>query len=253
MVDFLPLVDCMERRLSASSCFLNQGGKLQLLNSVISSMPIYYLCSLHIPVGIIKQLERIQRQCLWRRYDKDSGKSLASWDLVCRPKRKGGWGVINLSIQNEALLLKQLHNFYNRVQVPWVQLIWNTYYHNRIPHAIELYGSFWWKDICQLLDKFIVVSNCTFGDGITALFWLDNWRDNQQQLLAHNFARLFSFAKDSLISVHEVLQTDELLSLFHLPLSTEAYGELQLLSQIVVDYLDRDQTADVWSWGFGKG
>ena len=61
MVDFLPLVDCMERRLTASSCFLNQGGKLQLLNSVISSLPIYFLCSLHIPAGIIKKLERIQR------------------------------------------------------------------------------------------------------------------------------------------------------------------------------------------------
>ena len=28
IVDFLPLVDCMERRLTASSCFLTQGGKL---------------------------------------------------------------------------------------------------------------------------------------------------------------------------------------------------------------------------------
>ena len=54
MVDFLPLVDCMERRLTASSCFLTQGGNLQLLNSVISSMPIYLLCSLQVPNGIIK-------------------------------------------------------------------------------------------------------------------------------------------------------------------------------------------------------
>ena len=59
IVDLLPLVDCMERRLTANSCFLTQGGKLQLLNFVISSMPIYLLCSLHIPAGIIKQLQRI--------------------------------------------------------------------------------------------------------------------------------------------------------------------------------------------------
>ena len=78
MVDFLPLVDCMERRLTTSSCFLNQGGKLQLLNSVISSVPVYFLCSLHIRAGIIKQMERIQRQCLWRKYGQDSGKSLAA-------------------------------------------------------------------------------------------------------------------------------------------------------------------------------
>src|SRR4051812_33657286 len=132
-------------------------------------------------------------------------------------------------------------------------MIWNTYYHNRIPHATDLCGSFWWKDICQLLDKFIAVSKCTFGDGITARFWLDIWRDNQQQLLAHTWARLFSFAKDSTISIHEVLQTDELLTLFYLPLSVEAFEELQLLRHLVMDHLAEDQSPDVWSLGFGTG
>nr|XP_040258456.1 uncharacterized protein LOC120975813 [Aegilops tauschii subsp. strangulata] len=67
MVDFMPLVDCMERRMTASSSFLNQGERLQFLNSALSSMPIFFLCSLAVPAGILKQLERIQRQCLWRR------------------------------------------------------------------------------------------------------------------------------------------------------------------------------------------
>ena len=64
---------------------------------------------------------------------------------------------------------------------------------------------------------------------------------------------LFSFAKDSTISVHEVLQTDELLTLFHLSLSVEAFEELQLLRQMVMDHLAGDQSPDVWSWGFGTG
>ena len=49
IVDLLPLVDCMERRLTASSWFLPQGSRLQLVNSVISSLPIFFLCSLSIP------------------------------------------------------------------------------------------------------------------------------------------------------------------------------------------------------------
>ena len=53
---------------------------------------------------------------------------LAAWPMVQRPKEKGGLGVINLRIQNDALLLKQLHKFYSRHDVPWVNLIWNTYY-----------------------------------------------------------------------------------------------------------------------------
>ena len=66
IIDFMPLVDSVERRLSVSSAMLNQGSRLQLLTSVLTSMPIYFLCSLHIPPGIIKQLDRIFRQCLWR-------------------------------------------------------------------------------------------------------------------------------------------------------------------------------------------
>ena len=53
IVDFMPLVDTLERRLTASSCMLNQGSRLQLLTSVLTSMPIYFLCSLQLPPGII--------------------------------------------------------------------------------------------------------------------------------------------------------------------------------------------------------
>ena len=47
--DLLPLVDRIERRLSATSYLLNQGSRLQLLQSALTSMPIYFLCSLSIP------------------------------------------------------------------------------------------------------------------------------------------------------------------------------------------------------------
>jgi hypothetical protein len=66
IVDLMPLVDIVERRLSCSSSMLNRGSKLLLLALVLTSMPIYFLCTLSIPPGIIKQLDRIFRQCLWR-------------------------------------------------------------------------------------------------------------------------------------------------------------------------------------------
>ena len=67
IIDLMPLVDNIERRLSVSSAMLNQGSKLQLLTSVLTSMPIYFLCNLHIPPGIIKQLDMIFRQCALER------------------------------------------------------------------------------------------------------------------------------------------------------------------------------------------
>ena len=96
--------------MTASSSFLNQGERLQFLNSALSSMPIFFLCSLAVPAGILKQLERIQRQCLWRRNRGQPAPSLAAWDLICRPKNRGGLGILNLGSQNVALLIKHANN-----------------------------------------------------------------------------------------------------------------------------------------------
>jgi hypothetical protein len=51
-----------------------------------------------------------------------------AWDLVCLPKKEGGLGVIRLQTHNDALLLKNLHNFFNKQDIPWAHLIWEKYY-----------------------------------------------------------------------------------------------------------------------------
>jgi hypothetical protein len=96
--------------------------------------------------------------------------SLAAWSMVCKPKDRGGLGILNLKLQNEGLLLKYLHNFYNKVDTPWVHLLWNTYYAGRIPHTLELVGSFWWKHVCKLMPTFRGFAKSVVRDGLTILF-----------------------------------------------------------------------------------
>ena len=112
-----------------------------LVNSVLSSMPIHFLCTLDIADGVI---DRARRHCLWRKKKADEkAHSLASWEMVCRPKNKGGLGIINLKVQNKCLLMKHLHNFYNNADLPWVKLVSNAFYYNEVPHAVTSCGSFW--------------------------------------------------------------------------------------------------------------
>jgi hypothetical protein len=60
-------------------------------------------------------LNRIIRHCLWSDRKSDSkGKSLAAWDMICKPREKGGLGILDFKKQNEALLMKHLHKFYNK-------------------------------------------------------------------------------------------------------------------------------------------
>jgi len=70
-----------------------------------------------------------RKLCLWRGSDPHSKKPpKVAWKLVCNSKENGGLGVHDLCIQNESLLLKDLHKFFNKCDVPWVQLVWNAYY-----------------------------------------------------------------------------------------------------------------------------
>ena len=49
---FLPMVQRVERRLCGISNFLTAGGKLQMVKSVLSSMSIFFMGTLDVPVTI---------------------------------------------------------------------------------------------------------------------------------------------------------------------------------------------------------
>jgi hypothetical protein len=93
--DLSPLVSRLERKLTSSSSFLPQGARLQLINSTMASLPLHFLCTLSLPPGLTKQFDKIIRQCLWRDFSGEPKQSLAAWDLVCKPKKCGGLGIVN--------------------------------------------------------------------------------------------------------------------------------------------------------------
>lgn len=57
-----PLVETIEGRLNTwNNRYISFGGRIVLLNSVLNSMPIFYLSFLKMPVGVRKRIVRIQR------------------------------------------------------------------------------------------------------------------------------------------------------------------------------------------------
>ena len=86
------------------------------------------------------------------------------------------------------------------MDIPWVQLIWDSYYSPKIPHACDPVGSFWWKDILKLTPIFRGISKVNIVCGTTALFWKDLWSD---QLLQDSHPRAFSHSMNKDISVKD--------------------------------------------------
>ena len=94
IVELMPLVCSMERRLTATLNMISYGGKLSLLNSVITSLVIFALCTLRLPTKIIELLDKIRRKCLWtKKLIKET--NVTPWHLgiwCANPRAKVVWG-----------------------------------------------------------------------------------------------------------------------------------------------------------------
>jgi len=57
----LPLVNKMERRLTATSRFLNYAGRIELVNTSMTSLLTYLMCTIKIPLGAVDNMDRARR------------------------------------------------------------------------------------------------------------------------------------------------------------------------------------------------
>ena len=76
--------------------FLSRGGRLTLIKSVISSLPIYYLSLFKALISVICSLEKLMRDFFWEAGDLVGGDHLVRWEEVCKAKENGGLGIGNL-------------------------------------------------------------------------------------------------------------------------------------------------------------
>lgn len=192
---------------------------------------MFHMATVKLPKGVIDQIDKYRKHCLWRGSDLTSRKpSKAAWPLVCLPKQQGGLGVININTQNEALLLKSLHKFFSKEDLSWVHLLWDNYYSRGSLPGQHRKGSFWWRDIVKLIDKYKGIPSVWVYDGDTVLFWQDTWNNH---FLPLEFPHLFSFAKNVKITYKEAVNATSLNEVLHLPLSAEAHEQLLQLQDIL--------------------
>lgn len=72
----------------------------------------------------------------------NKGSSLIAQEKICKPKLNGGLGILDTAIQKKALLLKNIFKFFNKQDIPWINLIWEKYY-STAPPMDKLEGSLW--------------------------------------------------------------------------------------------------------------
>lgn len=104
------LIDKMANRLPLwKGKFLNKAGRLKLVNSVLSSMPTYFLTIFPLKQWAIKKLDHIRRSFFWKGTENcNGGHCLVRWTKVKWPKWHGGLGILDFDYFSRALRLRWL-------------------------------------------------------------------------------------------------------------------------------------------------
>ena len=107
--DWLWLVQKFEKRIcNWTHKLLSLGGRLILVQSVLSSLPVYWLGLAPIPTSILHKLQRIMFAFLWGSLEIHRRYHLVSWQSISWIKEHQGWGIKNLHWFSISLRLKNI-------------------------------------------------------------------------------------------------------------------------------------------------
>ena len=59
--------------------FLSKGGKMVLINAVLSALPTYSMSIFKMPEGVAAEIERIMKRFLWEGFDEGRSRAAVAW------------------------------------------------------------------------------------------------------------------------------------------------------------------------------
>jgi hypothetical protein len=209
LANFAPIILKSDMRLSGwRGRSLSIGGRLLLVNSVLTSMLAHAMNAGLLPAGVIEAIDKRRRAFLWTGEETcNGGQCKVAWTDVCAPKKQGGLGVISLPAQNSALLGKFLSKLHSASDAPWVAWFrrsygWTDNHDMGDRHSLD---TSIWKDILAGLSTFRLISKVSVGDGNSTSFWLDLWLGPAP--FHERYPALFSHSIRPNASVFHVLHT----------------------------------------------
>ncbi|XP_056685341.1 uncharacterized protein [Spinacia oleracea] len=150
-----PIFDRMRNKLSTwKGSLLSIGGRLTLIKTSLSNLPLYYMSIFHVLVGVIKEITKLQCQFLERVSRQKKYMAPVSWSRVQSPHAYGGINTGNPLHKNLGLLFKWLWRYLTEPDSLWRNIIQIKYTYNSCTTArdfkIPIHGGPW-KAICSTL------------------------------------------------------------------------------------------------------
>ena len=88
--DWTSLVEKVSKRLDGwKGGSLSLGGRLTLLNSCLTGIPIYSMSMYRLPKTVIKKIDIIRKRFFWQGSGMKKKYHLVKWEKICKTKQKG--------------------------------------------------------------------------------------------------------------------------------------------------------------------
>src|SRR5436190_2233900 len=199
--------ECLEKRLSSwKGKLLSVGGRLVLINSVLSNMVLYMLSFFQIPKGVHQRLDYFRSRFLWQGDSEKKKYRLARWDVICRPKDQGGFGIQDLLVKNTALLGKWLYKLLTEDGV-WKTLLRRKYIGSKALSQVccKPGDSHFWAGLMATKKHFFRFRSFNIKDGSEIRFWEDKWLGGAT--LRDQYPALYTIARHKNDTIATVMET----------------------------------------------
>ncbi|KAL2498245.1 Uncharacterized protein Adt_23795 [Abeliophyllum distichum] len=183
------LIQKVRSRISGwASRLLSHGGRITLIRSVLSSLPLYLLQILKPPKAVLKKLESIFARFLWDSKDHTHRLHWKRWKDLCLPTEEGGLGFRRLQDLVDTFSLKLWWLFRSQRSL-WAQFLRGKYCQGTHPilATVPYYASPVWRRLKLIGPQAESYIAWKLGRG-HIFFWHDCWMGDTT--LADQFPQL---------------------------------------------------------------
>ncbi|XP_071695221.1 uncharacterized protein [Rutidosis leptorrhynchoides] len=256
---FKSKLDCWKMRS------MSFGGRVTLIKSVLTSLPLYFFSLYRAPRCVLNILESVRRNFFWGGIDFGSKINWVKWDDVITSYGEGGLNIGSLLSKNLALLGKWWWRFKTETNALWVKVIRSVYgscggleagadFGHSSPRStwtnILLAG----KQIDELNISFSKSFSKILGDGSSTSFWHDVWIGDDK--LCNRFQRLYRLevSKDAAVCDRISVEGDSVnhnWNWIRVPTGRtfdEWQAVLELTSRVKLD----PNSEDKWAWSLNS-
>ncbi|XP_058776524.1 uncharacterized protein LOC131650829 [Vicia villosa] len=168
-----PLLNKTKARLEGwTNRFLNLGGMITLLKSVLSSLSIFTMSFYKMPLKVVKKFNSLQSKFLWGGLEEKRKIHWVRWKDLSLHIEKGGLRVKDIALFNISLLNKWRWRILQGRSSLWLDVL--------KARASSSFSSIWWRDLVKISSSFHVdpmVEKVKFNihNGFHTPFWETSW------------------------------------------------------------------------------